>query len=784
MKRDKQDLKKLHSNKKFIANFKNLFAIRTFFNNSILTQEFEIDPNILEHIILTKEGKKLFKQLKKEKFQELEGHKLLFAIFLEFYSDELLIDVNKCNTEELKKLLNRHIVKGIIRFPWIYGRVLYDKYFYEFDGYDEKLNNEEVLRLLNNTPIGVFQLGNIIVGPFGILISPVERYIPPTTTVPLWHCSDPSCAAFHSVKLKNAITIYTDISIEIRKALSEIQNADWYQFYVELIYSEKYYYDTDKLKDIHALLISAFGNSEMKELLKAVIDLNKDFREILPNVKKLKGSSQNICDNIDRAECFQLLLLEEEKKIIELLEKLIENNTIYIPPTEIRNPHFWISGGMYDIYHQCSKLGIRSVSAMSNLCVVRLVKLIEKVHDDEMSKKDLEWKLMEYKKDTLKETIENYVLHEEPKNIIRDSLLYSPRQTEKTIKILYGNFKIPKTEKDIDLLVSKFLWKLGFDINIYPETLTNLFKKNNLLKSVVQNCGETYSVSEKDEVRSVAVNLFVLLEEVLEHSLSFITWTLLSDHYFTTKFNYNFEDARIFMCSKLNGHIIGSNEPLRFDATGNNTLFPLIEGFAALVDICDKLLLEDSNQYKRPANQIPHFHENDELSIFPFLHTFLLLDIKQSQYLEVKAILSELQKEFNKHGVLSVRNKLEHKERPKNNRDGFPDRNEIMTACDCINNVLKKIIESGIYPNVFLLKSKSTDRYNRNKYELEDYSNKSIVIKPIPQFSGNYLPRYKPPQVISSIITIGNSNELLRFKYEESSEYLKFWKDFPLKKDK
>lgn len=782
MKKTYKDLRNLFPNKEFRNHFKTLYSISHFLYNSIISSKYEIDRKVSEYIILTEAGKKLFQTLKK-KFNDTENYKILYSIFLKFYGDELLVDVNKSNSVELGKLLNKQIISDTIKFPWIYGRVLYDKYFNEFEGKDEELTNQEALRLLKNTPPGVFQLGTLIVGPFGVLESTIERYLPPIKNVNLWHCSDPSCTAFHSVRLKNPKTILSELLSDIYKIFSETQKSDWHRFYIDLVHAEKYY-DIDRLTAVPTLLIDAFGNSELKILLKDLIDSNRNLREKFPNIKKLKGSSSNIINNIDRAECFQLILLEEERKMIGSLEKLIENKTIYIPPTEIRYPHQAFSYGFYDIYHECSNLGIRSVSTLSNLAVMRLIDLIEKVNDDELSKKDLEWKLMDYKRDSFKETIENFVLHEGPEKIIKESLLYSPRQTAKAVNILYGYFKSPQNESDKNVLINKFLWKLGFSINIYPDTLRNLSKKNLLLKSVTQNFGDQLSAKEKEEIRSVAVNLFVFLEEILEHSLSFITWTLLSDHYSTTKFNYNFEDARTFMCSKLNGYIIGSNDPLRFDSTGQNTLFPLIEGFTALVEICDKYLSEGPEKYRRPDAQIPHFHEHTDLTIFPFLSSVLLFDIKQTQYEEIKSILIEIQREFTKNRILSVRNKLEHKERSKFNVDGFPTKKEIISACECIEVIFKKIVEKGIYPNVFLFKSSALDKYNRRKYELEDYAGKNIIIKPTAQFSAIHFPPFKSPQVISSIITIGSSNEFLRFKYEESSEYLAFWKDFPRKKNK
>jgi len=753
------------------------------FRKAILKEDYEISNKFEEYIVLNKCGKELKEKLRYEKFKMLDDNTIHFSIFLMFYNEELLIDVEKTNTEQIKKILNDQIISGDVLFPWIYGRLLYDKYFDEFEGEDESLCNSEVLRLLKNTPKGVFQINNIVIGPFGILNNDYSRFIPPTKNVRLWHCSDPSCSSFHSVHLDNENTVLTDVNIEIEKFFSITKQSEWSRYYFSLIETENYFYDYDRATEIHSLIINAFGTNELKELLKDLIDNNKLLRSKFPEINKLKGSSSDIVKNIEKDECFQLILLEDDKKIIASLERLIERNTIDIPATEIRTSIFNLNGGFYEVTHQCNRLGIRSVLNNSNQSLVRLIKLIELIHKDETLQKDLEWKLMDFKKESFRETIEAYVLSEEPRNIIKESVLYGPRQTENAINLFNGNFKTPSNEAEKEYLIDKMLWKLGFDINIYPTTLQYFWKKLKSFKTVGTE-KTALSESDKDEIRSAAVNFFVLLEEILEQSLSYITWTLLSDHYIDTKFEYNFEDARNVMCNKLNGHQVGSNEPLKLDNTGNNNLFGLIEGFTALIEVCDSLYLEGKNKYLRQESEMPHFHNKAELTTFPFPSKLLLFDIKPSNYSELKSILSALPKNFNKFKVASVRNRLEHKNRVKDRVDNFPTSKEILEACECIESTIKQIETAGIYPNVFLFKESSNDKFNRVSYSLEDWKGNTIKLKPLPQFSGSKLPGYKKPQVISSIINIGESCELLRFRYQESSEYLKFWKMFPRKKEK
>lgn len=781
MKITKEDLLKKYQDKNFQENFVKLFTLSYYFGCAILNKTFVLTEEFEEYIVLTAEGESLFKKIKKKKNKNKENYSIKFSIFLTFYHEELFIDVLKTNYIAIEQKLNQYILSKDIKFPWIYGRLLYDKYFEEFEGEDTFLNNEQVSKLMNDTPSGVFQISNLIVGPFGALNSKINRFIPPTRNVKLWHCSDPSCSSFHSVLLENADIVIKEIESEIIKTLSNIKKSEWSNFYFDLIEPNNFYYDYNRTSEIHLILINAFGNNEIKDLLKFIIDSNKSIRDEFPDLKKLKGSSSEIVSKLDKAECFQLILLENDEKIISSLETLIENKTIDIPPTEIRTSMLNMGGGFYDVTHQCNRLGIRSVLDSSNQSLVRLIKVIESIHDEEGAKEDLQWKLMNYKKDSLKETIESYVLSEEPRTIIKESILYGPRQTIKAFELFYGNFKSPNNEEDKEYLIDKMLWKLGFEINIFPSTLDEFWKKLKLFKEIGSN--SNVRESDKDDIRSAAVNFYVLLEEVLEHSLSFITWTLLSDHFIDTKFKYIFEEARNVMCEKLNGQIMGQDEVLKLDNTGGNNLFGLIEGFSVLINLCDELLLGDKSLHQRPENELPHFHNKTELTTFPFQSKLFLFDIKQNTYNELKSIINELPKEFNRYKVASVRNRLEHKNKVKNRVDNFPNSNEIIEACECIEKVISKLINLGIYPNVFLFKKYTNDEYNRNSFELEDYRGKNILLKPLQQFSGSRLPKYKKPQVISSIINIGESSEPLRFTYHETSEYLKFWQNFPRKKN-
>lgn len=123
---------------------------------------------------------------------------------LELYHEDLLIDVEKSEIEALERAINAEIRAKKIRFPFIFGRTLYDRAADLFEEEKERLTTSETQELLAETNQGVFQLGGYLIGPFGLIESAGERYLPPARAIPLFHCSDPSCSTVHSCYLSTS----------------------------------------------------------------------------------------------------------------------------------------------------------------------------------------------------------------------------------------------------------------------------------------------------------------------------------------------------------------------------------------------------------------------------------------------------------------------------------------------------------------------------------------------------------------------------------------------------
>ena len=776
MKLTKEEIIEKHKDEpEFINRFSQIMALSLFFSKCILFDDYVINPKFDKAIVLNQEGNKLYEKLVKQKRHKDNYLAVKLMVFIEFYHYELFIDINKTDINLLETILNEDVLKGTIHFPWIYGRKLYDKYFYDFLEQKGKLSMEETMQLLKDTPKGVFQIGKYIVGPFGLLITNNQRHIIPKRDFKLYHCADLSCAAFHKVELKTT-ELFKPVQDDLNSLMPRDEPSDWSRIFWDSIQDDDEFFDFEQLSSIHLTIVNTFGETELRALLFKIIEELSGFREKLPNTKQFKGSAKSITDKLKKSELFQLILLAEDKLIVKYLEQLISTDVVHIPATEIRGIEFIRPVRFYGITHQCNKLGFRS-NSRSSLAINRLNQFILTINEEPTSRQMLEWNLRFYDYETLKEKVEAYTKVNDPALVIRETVLNGALQVQKAFDNLYGFFELPKSDIDERNLINKILWKLGFEINIYPDNISDFWNKFSNFKTIVEQSKNLKEI-DKDEIRSAAVNLFVALEDILERSLSFATWLLMSDHYRKTAFKYDYEDARLFMCDLLEGQQVGTNEPLQFDSSGKNTLFPLTEGFTALANLCNNHITNSEEIYLRNQKELPSFYKKAKYNTFPFIHKALLFDIKRSDYIVLSKILLSVSSTFSKGSVLSVRNRLQHK------RDDFPNISEILESCKAIKEVISQLEDNSLYPKVYLFKNQNSDKYMRKTYEFEDYRGRFITLYPTSEFNGSKLVENKKPQIILPNIHIENSLEMLRFEYHEPSEYLKYWKGFPLKKGK
>ena len=775
---NKIQLKETYTDPEFQKASTELFALSLFLKQCLLPPGYKPPDAFGDAIHLTPAGKKWVPHIQ-DAVIDISLSEINLALFVKFFHHELFIDVTATNPEIIRKVLDGEIVGERVRYPWIYDRLLYDRFFDMFPIQTKELSYEEAVKLLENTPHGVFQIRDIVVGPFGVLNSSCHRFLPPVRTVPLWHCSDPSCEALHPVLLSTGESKVAEAVDFISK---ESKNADgtpseWRGFFGDFAGSPDWY-DDMQLGQFPWLLVNAFSETEMQNILRRLIDQHsKEMRQRFPQVGRFKnvlsGSAEKISKGLTKAQCFQLILLMPDDDIASDVEYLIEKRVINIPPTETRTSGVtYRSSGWIHINCECSRFGVRLVARARDIALARLKCLIKELYKEEQELKQLQWKLRHVDGESIYEKLDEYVHTEDPKRIASDLILASSDHLKQAFQFLrYGWFVSPLSPEEEECIVDKILWKLGFDIRLYPPHQRLFWDRMEKLLEAAKTY-TAYNEHDRELIRSAGVNFFVSLEEILDYSLSFTTWALLSDHYGDTKFKCNFHDARRFMASRLNERP-RSNEPLEFDAGGKNTLYSLVHGFSALAELCSELIEGGDGELIRPENELPGYCHKTEIELFPFLHKVLILDIRKGDCDRITGLLREITAMFERAQVCNSRNLIDHK------RSDFPNQEEIEKMCSEIADIVNKMEVAGVCPLIYLYAGKTVDQYRRSVVMFKDYREKEITVSQPSQYSMCKLPSINLPQIIVPWIHIGDSFELMRFQFEETSDYVEMWREYP-----
>ncbi len=594
-------------------------------------------------------------------------------------------------------------------------------------------------------------------------------------SAPLWHCSDPACRALHIVTLDTGQSKVSEAVDFLQKECTEEQGppSEWHGLLPHSITTADHY------DDMHPgvlpwLLIDGFGEAEIRAIVSEVVShYTGELRRTLADDGVLPKSGSDL-DRLSEAECFQLALLAGDETVAQCIERCIEDRCIVLPPTETRSPRVALSSpGWYDLTWQCSRHGVRAVSTNTNLGLLRLKRLIASAHESNGQLAEPEWRLRHTDGDTINEKLDNYVRHTDPRVAVREIILSSQDRLQSAFSLLrYGWFSVPSSPEEEECLLDKMLWKLGFDIPLYPEHQRLFWQRLDRLLEVART-GTDYNENDRESIRGAGTNFFVSLEEVLDYSLSFSAWALLSDHCEVARFTVNFDSARRFMASQLSRRKSPSGGRIVFDPGGKNTLGPLAVGFVCLAELCTDLLSGGKESWARSAPGLPGYYLRTQLEAYPFLHKALIFDLRESDRERILALLRQVSRDLDSCRVVDVRNRIEHR------RTDFPIQSEIERACSTVSDVMTKLEDSGLSPVIFFPAGQTTDEYMRRVTRLRNYRGRELQIPQPSEYDRCGLPPPHSPCIAVPSLRVGDSPIFMRFSYEESSDYARMWEGYP-----
>jgi hypothetical protein len=519
------------------------------------------------------------------------------------------------------------------------------------------------------------------------------------------------------------------------------------------------------------LVASGFTPNEQQHILARLIT-NTDIRGRFPMTKRFKallaGPGMEIASRLEPDFLLQALLLATNKDLIAAIENCISASVIHIPAAEVRYaPIHRVRSGWFGNIAECSCQGVRFRSSRRGFSIRHLRAVVGEVYSGPEDQEELAWKVRHSKGETVPQRIDQYLRDNPPTELIRLLFFDTRVHLSCLFKVLrYGSFALPSSAKDEEDLISKIAWKLGFKTRAYPQTHKRFWAHLKTMRAALQGTTEA-QFEGKDRIRSVGVNLFVSLEEILDYSLALAAWTLLGDHYTGPRFSFNLDSAREFTAGTLNSCSTNTNN-IKFDPQGKNTLYALTVGLELLVR-------EAKSRLQRPADFVRSGdmpgHNQTPVDPFPLQHTALIFDIEPSYLEAALETMVWVARELASANIMSIRNRLDHQ------RQDFPTVKEISAACNDLERVVERLETSGTLPPPAIDVGARFDEQGRGVIVYKDYADRTQSLPEPAFYSG--LPTSPGPMILMSALVFKGSSEIVRLKLRETSEFTKLWHGYP-----
>ena len=764
-------------------NLGELFAIRQFLRFGLRTGSFSLSKEATDAICLTPSGTELLDRLGSFN-QENQTSLGKFAVFLTFFHQQLLVDVDNTKPGPLRELVHRNVLGGGLRYPWLFDHILYDRSFDQFAEVAEHVSKEETERLLCDTPPGVFQLGTLSVGPFGLLESEQSRLFRPRSDILLSHCSDATCNHAHVAMIYVGGGPVSGITSSINKILQQAGDPSEYQEFVAELQVGYSWYDDFAWKNLPWLLGNAFSEPEVRTLLAEVIttrqaQIRSRFPTDNPAASRLKGSAVDIASWLSKPEALQIMMLASDETIVAAIDALVQRGGIAIPPSETRVAMASAETYSWNRVHcECSQLGVRVVSRQGHQPLARLRRLILQAYPSVPDRKQLAWMLGRasavggIQEDTLGREVERFILEKSPGSVIRELVFASHEKLVQALTHLgAAHFDLPTNRSEDRQLVNRILWKLGFPRTHFGSRLEAFYEKLTEFEKAASS-SQSRMEDWKENVRAAGVNCFAVVEEILDLSLAFSAWLLCSDH-FAEKHVFDLRRARVLVSEELSGVIQTEDGPLELSPGGDNTLFPLVAGFLALAQRSSELL-QNVSKYRKPEVLLAHYTHDSTLQVFPYKHQRFLFDACKEELDRTISLLQTSGSSLQRSSVITVRNGVIH---PKQK---FPTRSDIDSCCVTLRETVQALEQAGLVPTLFATVKVENDGFGRHEITSVNYGDRHLKWSPSPALHViRSLPSVRDPQVIVPSLHLPDTAEVLRFSVEEDSDYREMWRNYP-----
>ena len=625
------------------------------------------------------------------------------AVFLQFgVADGLLVDTST-DIDALRQQISVELRSSHIRFPYILGRELHDAAAEMFPAITQ-LDNSQTIRLLNKLPIGVFQDGRTVVGPYGCTYSDAPREVSAGYSVPGYLCSDEACSAVHTIylstgdssimKARNLLSRY----LEKHYSQADDENMRLIREAFEVDSFSLYPFPTTNLVD---LLSDGLSEDELRvvidHLLRRTFKREGRRRDIAVRLGAAIANPSEFVNGIRRPELLQIALLHADSDIIFAIDEAVQSGNIKLQEFEIRTGKIsrWADGPSAQI----GALGFRFASTPpSRFAAEQVLRLLHGIYYDSdiWDAGDLAYAIEAPNNLSDGELLDRAVRQYTPSDLLTRLILPNRRAASTAAQGL-GIFDHENLSRE--QLLENMRWKMGEPATA---TFTELMRVKEHWKYLDEaNRGRQGT----DTLRSHASNLFAAVEDTLSRALIFCTWMLSEDHYLSPEaFIYDpLVSAKIVQF--IEAHAPSDEMELRLRSDGKNTLTALGAGFARLAKALRNLNPEDN---RRSDDDLPVICA---ASSRPFAYPFKMFffNLEQSAKADVLTKLQATSRLMQNDDVIDLRNSTAHGNRP------FPESEQIEKALSNISALVANLETSGLYPRLYEFIQLSRDGLGREE---------------------------------------------------------------------
>jgi hypothetical protein len=318
-----------------------ILSIGALLSSCIIDSSYRLSDEWISPFAFTELGQKIIVELLKS-HKRLKPNDAKMAVFLQYgCADGLLIDPST-DLHRLRRQMSSELLSGRIMYPYIFGRELHDAAARLYPA-RTTLENKQTIKLLKELPIGIFQDGKTVVGPYGCTYSDAHRQAEATHHVPGYRCSNEACDIVHSLHLSTGSSTASRARGILGNYLEKhySQTADEHVPLIrEAMMME--YLPESSFPRLNLLDVLSDGLSE--DELRVVIDklLRRTFkiegrrRDIAVRLGAAIMNPSEFVAGIGRPHLLQIALLHSDENIISAIDETVASNSVRLGDFELR----------------------------------------------------------------------------------------------------------------------------------------------------------------------------------------------------------------------------------------------------------------------------------------------------------------------------------------------------------------------------------------------------------------------------------------------------------------